>query len=363
MYWQGNYKTGEDLQRGQRSMIKITKVCVYVEVLFLLICSACNAVGSRPDPFKQNELLGRGVNLGNALEAPEEGQWGVTLEEEYFKLIKDAGFNSVRIPVRWSAHALKDKPYTIEASFFKRVDWAVEQALSRGFHVILNMHHYEEIYIDPAGHRQRFLALWEQIAAHYKDQSANLLFEFLNEPNKNLKAEPWNQLIEEVLKVVRRSNPYRTVVIGPASWNNIDFLDKLRLPDADRNIIVSCHYYKPFEFTHQGASWVGTSAAKDWIGTQWSGTEKEGQAIIEDFEKARVWAQKNKRPVNIGEFGSYSKADMASRALWTAFIARQAEKKGFSWTYWEFCAGFGVYDRQEKRWNEPLVRALIPPEK
>ena len=32
--------------------------------------------------------LGRGVNLGNALEAPNEGEWGVTPKEEYFRLVK-----------------------------------------------------------------------------------------------------------------------------------------------------------------------------------------------------------------------------------------------------------------------------------
>jgi endoglucanase len=71
-----------------------------------LNCIAAEKIKS-PDPFRQNKLLGRGINLGNALDAPKEGQWGVMLKEEYFKIIKDAGFNSVRIPIRWSAHALK----------------------------------------------------------------------------------------------------------------------------------------------------------------------------------------------------------------------------------------------------------------
>ena len=48
--------------------------------------------------FKQNARLGRGVNLGNALEAPREGEWGVTLQEAYFDLIQQAGFTSVRVP-------------------------------------------------------------------------------------------------------------------------------------------------------------------------------------------------------------------------------------------------------------------------
>ena len=77
------------------------------------------------DPFfKQLKAgLGRGVNLGNALNAPNEGEWGVTLKEEYFTKIKQAGFDSVRIPVRWSNHAGHAAPYAIDAKFLARVDW------------------------------------------------------------------------------------------------------------------------------------------------------------------------------------------------------------------------------------------------
>ena len=97
---------------------------------------------AKMDPFKMNQLLGRGVNMGNALDAPSEGEWGFTLEEKYFQAAKDAGFNSVRIPVRWSAHAMTEPPYTIDPNFMKRVDWAVNCALSRNMPVMLNVHHY-----------------------------------------------------------------------------------------------------------------------------------------------------------------------------------------------------------------------------
>jgi len=87
------------------------------------------------DPFEQNELLTRSVNL-SALEAPYEGAWGTSLKEEYFRLISEAGFSGVRIPIRWSAHADTKAPYTIKKSLFDRVDWAVDQALSRELAVV-----------------------------------------------------------------------------------------------------------------------------------------------------------------------------------------------------------------------------------
>ena len=58
-------------------------------------------------------VFGRGVNLGNALDAPKEGDWGVVLKEDYFQKISKAGFDSVRIPVRWSAHAETAAPFAL----------------------------------------------------------------------------------------------------------------------------------------------------------------------------------------------------------------------------------------------------------
>ena len=62
----------------------------------------------------------------------------------------------------------------------------------------------------------------------------------------------------------------------------------------------------------------------------------------------------------LGEFGAYNKADLASRTRWTAFVARSAEERAISWAYWEFGAGFGVYDRSRNAWHEEILRALVP---
>lgn len=310
------------------------------------------------DPFVLNARLGRGVNLGNAFEAPNEGDWGVTLQEEYFALIERGGFDSVRIPIRWSAHAASQAPYTIDPAFFERIDWAVDQALARELLAIINMHHYEEIFADPEGEHDRFLALWRQIAEHYQGYPPELLFEILNEPHDALTPSRWNALLAEALGVIRETNPTRAVVVGPLNWNNVDALGSLQLPEGDRHLIVTFHYYEPFRFTHQGAEWV--NGADAWLGTTWEGSEAQKRAIVADFDHAAEWGRARNRPVYLGEFGAYSKADIESRARWTAFVARTAEERGFGWAYWEFCAGFGVFDRTRGQWSEPLLTALVP---
>src|SRR5262249_35808572 len=159
-----------------------------------------------------------GINLGNALEAPKEGAWGITLEADYFQRIKEAGFNSVRIPIRWSAHAKTEMPYAIDETFFKRVDWAVEQALSRELTAIINVHHYDEIFRDPDKHFPRLKALWEQIARRYAKRPDRLLFELLNEPHDKLTDARWNKMVPQLLDVIRETNPKRIIIVGPGSW-------------------------------------------------------------------------------------------------------------------------------------------------
>src|SRR5262249_1268032 len=132
------------------------------------------------------------MNFGNALEAPKEGDWGLKLEAGYFKIIKDAGFSTVRVPVKWSAHAAKNSPYTIDAEFAKRIDWVLDQAEANKLNVILNVHHYDEMDKDPDKHLPRLVALWEQIAARYKDRPTPRAFELLAEPHDKLIDEQWN---------------------------------------------------------------------------------------------------------------------------------------------------------------------------
>ena len=164
-------------------------------------------------------------------------------------------------------------------------------------------------------------------------------------------------MLVQLLAVVRKTNPTRAVIIGPGQWNGIRALDKLELPAGDRNLIVTIHYYDPFEFTHQGAPWA--KGSEKWKGRTWTGSEAEQAAIRKSFDKAAAWAKKHERPVLLGEFGAYQASDMESRARWTRFVAREAERLGFSWAYWEFCSGFGAYDPKAHSWRAKLKTALV----
>ncbi len=341
------------------------------------------------DRFEQGKRLGRGVNLGNALEAPTEGEWGMVLEEKFFTLIAGAGFDTVRVPIRWSAHTQTTPPYTVDEAFFRRIDWVVDQAIANDLNVVLNMHHYEEIFIEPKAHTERFIAIWRQIVLRYRDRPASLYFEPLNEPHDKLSGDTWNRILGQTIEAIRELDKFHTLVVTGAEWGGINGLTTLKLPAEEQNYVCSFHYYNPFLFTHQGAEWGGkevqtvgvrwpgppetpitpvpeaqTGWPKQWFDAYNTQPEKYNPAgpneVFKEFDWAEKWAKNLNCPLWMGEFGAYSKADMDSRVRWTTFIRSEAEKRGFAWAYWEFGAGFGVYDRSAQKWNDGLLNALVP---
>lgn len=333
------------------------KKIVSLLAAYFVLTSATLTPAADGDIFAANRALGRGVNFGNALEAPKEGDWGMKIEPEFFPIIKQAGFNHIRLPVKWTSHASQEAPFTVDKVFFERVDEILKLAEASQLRVVLNHHHYDELDKKPGTELPRAIAIWKQIAARYRDRGDWLYFELMNEPHDELnKDNAWSELIPPLLAAVRETNPTRPVIIGPPFWNGMWALDKFKLPD-DPKLIVTVHYYNPFHFTHQGAHWAKDS--EKWLGTKWTGDEKELAAVTKEFDGTAAWAKENKRPIYLGEFGAFSKADDESRARWSKAITSEAEKRGWSWSYWEFGAGFAVYDREKKAWREGLRDALL----
>ncbi|WP_026475347.1 cellulase family glycosylhydrolase [Alkaliflexus imshenetskii] len=314
---------------------------------------------NRENAFEVNQRLGRGINMGNAFEAPSETAWSNPWKPEYFDIMEDLGFKHVRIPIRWEPadRSMANAPYTIYPVFLQRIKEVVDKALDNGMMAIINMHHHEDFFADPAGQMPRFLAQWQQIADFFKDYPEDLLFEVFNEPHGNITPAMWNTMFSDALDVIRVTNPNRVVLMGTADFGGLSGVQHIVLPD-DENIILSVHYYSPFEFTHQGAEWVG-SHTNEWLGTKWNDTRAERELVISEFAGTIAFSKNQKIPIHVGEFGAYSKADMASRARWTTFMARWFEEQGFSWAYWEFSAGYGIYNPQNGSLYTPLVDALL----
>ncbi len=315
------------------------------------------ASGPSAAAFAVNKKLGRGVNIIGYDPLWDDRAKG-RFQEKHFRLIKDAGFSSVRINLHPFKHMDAANGYRLADSWLAVLDWAVENARRAGLTVLLDLHEFGAMAEDPLGRKELLLAFWRQVGERYKDLPDDVVFELLNEPYGKLTPELWNAYLKEGLATIRATNPKRVVVIGPAHYNGIDHLGELQLPEDDRNLIVTVHYYTPMEFTHQGAPWA--REYKDLSGVTWSGTDQERRRVELDFARAREWAVSHERPILLGEFGAYDAAPMDSRARYTAHVARTAEANGWSWAYWQFDSDFIVYDIEKDRWVEPLISALIP---
>ena len=301
----------------------------------------------------QVKQMGRGVNI-----VGYDPLWfdpsKARFQPRHFKIIKDAGFDTVRMVL--GAFRFMDDQNQLSAGWIATLDGLVREALAQKLDVILDEHDFNFCAKDPATCRVKLLAFWTQVGEHFKDAPDAVMFELLNEPNGAMD-EKWNSVLAETLAVVRKTNPQRNVVIGPAFWNNVGWLDKLELPKKDQHIIVTVHYYLPMSFTHQGARWVPEYVDK--LGVEW-GTPEEYAAIDRDFDGVQAWAKKHHRPILLGEFGAYDKGPIDSRVKYTAAVARAAEKRGWAWTYWQFDSDFVVYRIDQDQWNEPILKALVP---
>ncbi|MCP9762540.1 cellulase family glycosylhydrolase [Lacihabitans soyangensis] len=326
------------------------------KALVLLVLFFQMAIGQAPI-HDLNKKLGKGINMGNMFEAPSETEWGNPFKDDYFKRISSLGFNHVRIPIRWDvpARCQQTEPYTINPTFLERIKTVVDLAKKENLLVIINMHHHEAIFANPDAQKAKFLSQWTQIATFFKDYDSNLLFEVMNEPNSNLTSDKWNTFFADALSVIRKTNKTRAILMGTSNWGGLGGVSSLKIP-ADDNLILTIHYYDPFNFTHQGADWVEGSAP--WLGTKWENTNLERNEIIGQFKFLKDYSVQNNIPIHIGEFGAFSKADLESRILWTNFLARWFEQQGFSWAYWEFSAGFGIYNPAAGQFLQPLVEAL-----
>jgi endoglucanase len=327
----------------------------------LLLAAFCACVGSAAaEPFTpisaaaQTRALGRGVNVLGYDPVWKDGR-ATRFQPRHFALIRLAGFRNVRIVLQSFDHM--DAEGKLNPTWLATLDTMVSAALDQGLTVILDEHDFGPCSKDAALCRRNLNAFWSQIAPRFKDAPNRVVFELLNEPHGEITDELWNSMLVETLAIVRSSNPERNVIIGGGHSNGLGSLRQLVLPEADRHIIATFHYYNPMSFTHQGAPWAN-ERWRSLSNVSW-GTEADYNILNDEFDVAKAWSAATGRPVFLGEFGAYDKAPMESRVKWDAAVARAAEAHGISWAYWQFDPDFVLFDFSKQAFVGPILDALI----
>jgi aryl-phospho-beta-D-glucosidase BglC (GH1 family) len=313
-----------------QSSTYLMKLNLFVSGVFLagLLGVAVPASGQLT-PQQAIAKMTRGINLGRCMDMPNEGD-AQTIQEYYFDDFTNAGFNFVRVPVQWDKHTGTNAPYTVDTAWLDRVQQVVNWGLKRGLIIIINSHHDRWILEDasyPASDLERFKAIWAQASDRLKTNSPNLIFEIANEP-MTLSITQINQINAGVIPLIRSNNPTRIIIYSGNGWTSVDQMKAAARPN-DTNIMATFHSYDPDTFAISGTGTWGTAADK--------------QAVTNRFNSAATWSQQYNLPVLLGEWGTVSWCDAASRQSFITTYAQQAARTGVAPCIWHDFGNFAIY--------------------
>lgn len=333
--------------------------------------------------------MGAGWNLGNALDAVtekgvvSETAWGNPEVTKYlFKVVSEAGFKTVRIPVSWvDAVSVTSDGYKTTEKFkttLDRVQTVVDWAIDYDLFVIINIQHDGAddvkgswLDVDDAenqkGIRAAFAGVWGEIADRFKDYDQHLIFESMNEVmeqgNYDAPSQTtWdniNYLNQSFVDTVRGKGGHNDVrfLLVPGYNTNIDqtVTDNFKVPTykgSKAGIMVSVHYYDPYNFT------LNTGE-----GSRPSVTNTQLTAIGTQFEKLKAKFVDNGIPVVVGEFGAVNKGNIPNIKTYIENVVTQARENGLAYIYWDNGYtgeyGMGLWNRYTYGESE-LGEALIP---
>ncbi len=335
---------------------------LYLKILLYLIFHFSFYALSAQTPFS------RGVNLTNWFQtgSARQVQFAKYTKEDFIR-IKSLGCDVIRLPINLHFMTNGAPDYTIDPLFFDFLDQAVDWAEELQIHILLDNHTF-----DPNADTQPtvegiLLKVWPQMAEHFKDRSNYVYYEILNEPH-GITTALWCQIQKKVIDAIRAVDVKHTIIVGPSGYNSYNELKNMPVY-TDTNLIYTFHFYDPFMFTHQGATWTDNmqdlagvpfpyvaanmpatpaSAKGTWVESSLNNYKNDGTVA-----KVKQWLDiavnfKTSRKVNIfcGEFGVYIPySPHADRVYWYDVVRKYLEEKGISWTIWDYQGGFGLFEK------------------
>lgn len=330
-------------------MLSRTARCAVMLLAIQLVTLAAPASAADDRAHRFARKLARGINI-LGYDGIWDGGTDAPFRLDNLRLIRKAGFSHVRINL--FAFKYMDQAMAVSPSVLSSLDLVVRRAVENGLIPIIDEHDGDACERDVALCRERLVSFWRQMALRYRDVS-ELAFELLNEPSGKMTHEEWFGIAQAALQSIRNVDADRIVIVAALNTDDPQDIRAVPLPPTDRNILLTVHYYKPFEFTHQRAPWI----PKNQTTVSW-GSASDLQNLDTDFVAISRWS--GGRPVYLGEFGVYDRAVLRDRAAYLSAVARAAERQGWAWASWQFDHDFAIFETDRRRWNRTLLKALIP---
>lgn len=342
----------------------------YMTIL-IVVTSICLSVGaSQGDTFE----IHRGTNISHWLsQSNRRGEarreW---FGEKDVELIASLGFDHIRLPI--DEEQMWDEAGRKEVEAFELLHNAIGWAQKNKLRVVVDLHilrshHFnaaeKPLWTQPEA-QEKFFQLWRELSAELKTYPVSAVaYELMNEPVAD-DPEDWNRLVAKATAVVRENEPHRTIVIGSNRWQSTSTFDRLRIPEGDRDIILSFHFYTPMLITHYKASWTGVGRYKGPViypGQLVKPGDIEGlpddvvqivrsnngvydrQKLESLLAKPLALARKLDLPLYCGEWGALPTTSREVRMQWYRDVRTNLEKHGIAWANWDYKGGFGILTR------------------
>jgi endoglucanase len=322
--------------------------------------------------FSQNLLsqnvFNKGVNLTGWFQTDGIKQVSFTkYTKQDFENIKSLGCDVIRLPVNLHFMTSGAPDYKVDTLFYYLFDQVVDWAEEVNIKLILDNHTISganSITVE-----NPVIRIWPQIAKHYKDRSDLLYYEVLNEPN-TITTSQWNVIQKKAIDSIRAYDTRHTIIVGGSGYNGIGELSKLPVY-ADTNLIYTFHFYDPFLFTHQGASWASPSMIDlagvpfpydatrmpacpaslkgTWIEGSLANSYKNDGTVAKlqsAINGAISFATTRKVRIYCGELGVYNRnSPEADRITWYHEVCSYLTEKSVPWTIWDYQGGFGLFKK------------------
>ena len=318
--------------------------------------------------FGQELPFSRGVNLTEWFQVggPRQIQFTKFTKQD-FEEIKSLGCDVVRLPI--NLHFMTDgaPDYSPDPLFLTFLDQVIDWAEELEIHLILDNHTFDvDENTDPLiGNVLE--KVWAQMAEHLKDRSEYLYYEVLNEPH-GIDNALWANIQQGVIDAIRAVDTTHYIVVGGADWNSYGTLESLS-SYTDTKLIYTFHFYFPFIFTHQGATWVTPNMAPmaelpfpydsdrmpplpssflgTWLQSEYLSYPINGTVdrIKEELDIALRFSEEQGVPLFCGELGVFiPNSPSEDRNRWYEAVRNYLEEQGVAWSMWDYTGGFGVFE-------------------
>lgn len=322
--------------------------------------------------FQRTEALRRGVNLsgwygGWREYSPEHlANWTNAAD---FTFIRATGLGYVRLCIDPVQLLLGGYGSETSLAAFARLDRSIDQILAAGLSLSITMFprdDYKAALLTPAG-QQAFTDLWKYLAGHYAGRDPErVFFDLMNEPEVKDPAR-WDVIQGAAVEAIRSVDQAHTIIATGSRYSGIDELVQVT-PVRDANTVYTFHFYEPFPFTHQGATWSSPAfvhlkdvpypateallvpmiaattdpAAKE----QLEGYASQGwdeAVLVKRIGQAKAWGEAHHVPVICNEFGAYrTTIPEATRARYLGDVRLALETLKMPWAEWDYRGNFGI---------------------